>query len=195
MIWTISFALRNFINPYIVLPGILVLVIVLWKRRDQYNLVNRVFFSLFWLYLLILVSMTVFSGTVYRSVPWAERLQMMPELLARVNLIPFQFGDFPDPGYIWPDVLLNIGVTVPFGFGVAFFTGIRLRKMILLAVGLGLFFEVGQLAVTLLTASPNRAPDVNDVIFNAMGALIGYGLFRLFHSWRCGSVMKSWTII
>lgn len=69
MIWTISYALRNFINPYVVLPGILVLVIVLWKRREQYSLSNRVYFSLFWLYLLVLLSMTVFSGTVYRSIP------------------------------------------------------------------------------------------------------------------------------
>jgi glycopeptide antibiotics resistance protein len=178
MIWTISYALRNFINPYVVLPGILVLVIVLWKRREQYSLSNRVYFSLFWLYLLVLLSMTVFSGTVYRSVPWSERLQTMPMLLSRVNLIPFQFGKFPYPGYIWPDVLLNIGVTVPFGLGVAFFTGIRFRKMLALALGLGLFFEVGQLIVTLLAVLPNRAPDINDVIFNATGVMVGYGVAR-----------------
>jgi glycopeptide antibiotics resistance protein len=176
MIWTISYALRNFINPYIVLPGILVLVIILWQRRERFNLAYRVYFTLFWLYLLMLLSMTVFSGTVYRSVPWAERLQTMPMLLDRVNLNPFQFGDFPYSAYIWPDILLNIGVTVPFGFGVAFFTGIHLRKMFVLALGLGLFFEVGQLIVTLLAALPNRAPDINDVIFNAIGAIMGYGL-------------------
>jgi glycopeptide antibiotics resistance protein len=45
-----------------------------------------------------------------------------------------------------------------------------------LALGLGLFFEVGQLIVTLLSALPNRAPDINDVIFNAIGAIMGYGL-------------------
>jgi glycopeptide antibiotics resistance protein len=128
--------------------------------------------------------MTVFSGAVYRSVPWSVRMEMTPLLLSRVNLVPFYYGRFPLPGYVIPDILLNIGVTVPFGFGVAFFTDIRMKKMFVLALGLGLFFEVGQLVVTLLAALPNRAPDINDVLSNAAGVMIGFGLYLFWERVR-----------
>jgi glycopeptide antibiotics resistance protein len=177
MIPVISYALRNFINPYVILPGALVLIAVLWQWRNQYSLAYRVGFAVFWLYLLVLLSMTVFSGAVYRSVPWSERIEMAPLLLSRVNLIPFHFGRFPLPGYFLPDILLNIGVTVPLGFGLNFFKGIKFKTMVWLALAVGLFFEVGQLIVTLLVVSPVRAPDINDVIFNAAGVIAGYWLY------------------
>jgi glycopeptide antibiotics resistance protein len=179
MISVISYALQNFINPYVILPGVLVLIAVLWRWRNKHSLVDRVGFAFFWLYLLVLLSMTVLSGAVYRSVPWSERMEMAPLLLSRVNLIPFHFTRFPLPGYVIPDVLLNIGVTIPLGFGLAFFKGIKFKPMLWLALAVGLFFEVGQLVVTLLVVAPVRAPDINDVIFNAGGVLIGYVLYML----------------
>jgi glycopeptide antibiotics resistance protein len=177
MISVISYALRNFINPYLVLPGILVLIAVLWRWRNQHSLAHRVGFAFFWLYLLVLLSMTVFSGAVYRSVSWTERMEMAPLLLSRVNLVPFYFGRFPLPSYVVPDVLLNIVVTIPLGFGLAFFKGIKFKTMLWLALAVGLFFEVGQLLVTLMVVAPVRAPDINDVIFNAAGVIAGYWLY------------------
>jgi glycopeptide antibiotics resistance protein len=180
MISVISYALRNFINPYLVLPGILVLIAVLWRWRNQYSLAYRVGFAVFWLYLLVLLSMTVFSGAVYRSVSWTERMEMAPLLLSRVNLVPFYFGRFPLPSYVVPDVLLNIVVTIPLGFGLAFFKGIKFKTMLWLALAAGLFFELGQLVVTLMVVAPVRAPDINDVLTNSAGVMIGYGLYRVY---------------
>jgi hypothetical protein len=143
MISVISYALSNFINPYVVLPGIFILIAVLWRSRNGHSLAYRVGFAFFWLYLLVLLSMTVFSGAVYRSVPWSVRMEMTPLLLSRVNLVPFYYGRFPLPGYVIPDILLNIGVTVPFGFGVAFFTDIRMKKMFVLALDWVSFLRLG----------------------------------------------------
>jgi glycopeptide antibiotics resistance protein len=183
MFGIVSFALQNFINPYVILPGILVLGILLWWWRRRRSLAYRIFFSLFWIYLLVLLSMTVFSGAVYRSMPWVDRQEIASLLLSRVNLVPLYFGRFPHPAYILYDVLLNILVTVPLGFGLAFLKPMRVWIMLLVAVGVGLFFELGQLAVSLLVALPARVTDINDVIFNALGIMIGYGLFRLFTTW------------
>jgi glycopeptide antibiotics resistance protein len=191
MIPVISYALHNFINPYVILPGALVLIAVLWRWRNQYSLAYRVGFAVFWLYLMVLLSMTVFSGAVYRSVAWFERMEMAPLLLSNVNLIPFHFGRFPLPGYVLPDVLLNIAVTIPLGFGLNFFIPLRVKTVIWLAFGVGLFFEIGQLVVTLLVVSPTRAPDINDVLTNAAGVMIGYGLFWVFNRfWQGKSVSK-----
>jgi glycopeptide antibiotics resistance protein len=183
MIWIISYALQNFINPYVVVPGMLVLIVLLWRWRKKRSVGYRVFFGLFWIYLLMLFSMTVFSGTVYRSLTWDERLEMAPLLLARVNLAPFHFGQFAYAGYIFTDVILNILVTVPLGFGLAFLTPLRARTMLIIAVGVGVFFETGQLAASLLAALPLRVTDINDAIFNALGVMVGYGVFGLFRHW------------
>jgi glycopeptide antibiotics resistance protein len=180
MLAVASFALQNYINAYVILPGILVGILLLWWMHRRRSLEYRIFFSLFWLYLLALLSMTVFSGAVYRSVPWIDRQEMVPLLLSRVNLVPLHFGRFPHPSYILNDVLLNFLVTVPLGFGLAFLVPMRARTMLVIAVGAGLFFEGGQLAISLLTALPARVTDINDAIFNALGVMLGYGLFRLF---------------
>jgi len=180
MIPVISYVLQNFINPYVVVPGMLALIALLWRMRQTRSLGYRVFFGLFWVYLLILLSLTVFSGTLYRTASWMERLEMAPLLLSRVNLVPFYFGRFPYPGYIINDVILNILVTIPLGFSLAFLKPIKPWGMLLAAIGVGLFFEVGQLIASLLAAVPLRVTDINDVIFNAAGVMVGYGLFQIF---------------
>ncbi|HSV86451.1 MAG TPA: VanZ family protein [Levilinea sp.] len=183
MFGAVSFALQNYINLYVIVPGLLVMVVLLWRMRHTRSLAYRVFFALFWVYLLVLLSLTVFSVRMYRSVTWDDRLEMLPLLLSRVNLAPLYFGRFPMLGYIFIDVVVNNLVTVPLGFGLAYLKPMTARKMLLAGAATGLFFEIGQLVTSLLAATPARVTDINDVIFNALGMMVGYGAFLLFRCW------------
>lgn len=68
-------------------------------------------------------------------------------------------------------------MTIPFGLGMNLFYLVRARRVLWLALGVGLAFEGIELLILLFTPS-YHAVDINDVLLNALGVLFGYGLFR-----------------
>lgn len=75
---------------------------------------------------------------------------------------------------------MNIALTIPFGFGVNFVANIRPRSFRWLAPSVGFGIELTQLAISLALGYTYRYIDINDVIMNTLGVLIGYGGFRVF---------------
>jgi glycopeptide antibiotics resistance protein len=94
-----------------------------------------------------------------------------------LNLVPFVFGPDAQLHRVVTSSLLNILLTIPFGFGISFVVPVRSRQLWLLAPLVGVCLEAVQLLISLLVRYPYRVVDVNDVLFNALGVLIGYGLF------------------
>jgi len=166
--------------------AILVVLLIALRRRGMFYLF---FFSIFWVYLLVLVSVTVFpiplgmdggfrSGTI-----WSQIVSMFK--FSGLNLIPLYFGNCWDlPRACATGIYENILMTVPFGFGINFIAHLRKRDFIWLALALGLLIETTQFALDLILGGVYRTVDVNDVLFNALGVWIGVGLFfgfaRLF---------------
>lgn len=72
--------------------------------------------------------------------------------------------------------LLNVAMFVPLGFFLPLLWKKfrRLKNTLLFGVGATVFIELAQLFTY-------RATDINDVITNTAGALLGYLLFRLAH--------------
>jgi glycopeptide antibiotics resistance protein len=105
---------------------------------------------------------------------------VVPAVLARVNLVPFSFGGGVPSFYANASMFLNLVMTAPLGFGLNLLKTIRLTRMVLIALLVGLGFELAQLVLTLYAASPTRGIDITDVILNGLGVLMGYGLFRVF---------------
>jgi glycopeptide antibiotics resistance protein len=86
----------------------------------------------------------------------------------------------------------NILLTIPLGFGLNFLCRLRMKDILCIsAVGLGI--ELLQLALTLLLRYPYRVVDINDVWLNAMGVLIGYGLFQAF-AWSYRQISQRLSI-
>lgn len=71
--------------------------------------------------------------------------------------------------------LLNIAMFVPLGFFLPLLCDKyrRLKNTLLFGIGATVFIELAQLFTY-------RATDINDVVTNTAGALLGYLLFRLF---------------
>ena len=162
--------------------AILVVLLIALRRRGMFYLF---FFSIFWVYLLVLVSVTVFpiplgmdggfrSGTI-----WSQIVSMFK--FSGLNLIPLYFGNCWDlPRACATGIYENILMTVPFGFGINFIARLRKRDFIWLALAVGLVIEATQFALDVILGGVYRSVDVNDVLFNGLGMWIGVGLFLGF---------------
>jgi glycopeptide antibiotics resistance protein len=156
------------------LIGIVILFATLpflwWKKR---NLSYLLFFSIFWLYLLNVVSVAVFPFFINTNYTDAFR--------PSINLIPFYFGDCRQlPELCVRSIIENIILAIPFGFGINFLVRIKPKNIFWLAFAVGFVFELSQLIISLVFRSGFRSTDINDVILNGAGVLIGYAVFRLF---------------
>lgn len=99
------------------------------------------------------------------------------------NLIPFKeitnaMGNISlsDPHSLI-NLVGNIAVFVPFGLFISILfhhKGATFRRVLISSVALSLSFEVAQLVLYIGTF------DVDDLILNTSGGLIGYGVVRLF---------------
>ncbi len=70
-------------------------------------------------------------------------------------------------------------LTVPFGFGICFLTSLRGKRLFTLALLTGLALEGVQLFIGLAAGYYYHSVDINDVLLNALGVLVGSGLFRM----------------
>jgi glycopeptide antibiotics resistance protein len=109
---------------------------------------------------------------------WKETLR----LLSQVNFIPFNYGSlslYKDSLFSFlRDITLNIVLTIPFGLGIGYLTKTTGKQIILIAIATGLILEGIQLAIKLISGLFFHAVDISDVIWNALGVIIGYGLYR-----------------
>lgn len=116
-------------------------------------------------------------------------LQHNPDLVAEVfprepiplermvNLTPFFLGG---DAMSSEQLLYNVLVTVPFGFGLAFVR--RMGIVSTLAVGLvfATAIEAAQLLANVLrVAIPNWSIDISDVVLNSLGVVVGVAAFVL----------------
>lgn len=143
------------------------------KTRDPFHLL---FVFLFSFYLILVVRLTVFPIYIlpYRA--------MQGYFMDNVNLIPFYFGPGISLANALSGIILNTLLTMPIGFGINFIMYFRPRDLFRLVAIFGFGIEGMQLLISLLLGYPYRAIDVNDVIFNSLGVVLGYGFFRVFAS-------------
>lgn len=138
-------------------------------------------FSVFWLYLLLLVSAVIFPIPLESNF-WSEPGQSVVQaVLSRVNLIPFNYLIQFDgaPTAILYEIMDNILLTIPFGFGLNFLVRLKAQRVLWVSLALGLGLESAQLLVSFFVG-PYRTVDVTDVILNASGVLLGYTIFKGF---------------
>jgi glycopeptide antibiotics resistance protein len=107
----------------------------------------------------------------------------MPHLILRgqtaeesLNLIPI----FTLASQDLNTSLLNILLLIPFGFGLPFITNRQLKNVVALGALLSITIEFLQLVTGLIAGITLRVADINDVIFNTVGVVIGYLLFSGF---------------
>lgn len=148
---------------------------ILYRKKRSFSYLF--FLSIFWIYLTFVVDSVFFPMAISGAFAEASR-KSCP--LPSINLMPLYFGPYPEPGRVFLYCIQNIILTVPFGFGVNFIFRTRLRVIALLSLIVGFIFESTQYILSLLLGYCYRVSDINDIIFNFIGSIIGYGLFRIF---------------
>ena len=153
------------------LLALVIVLIILWKQKKNFSYLF--FFSVFWIYLIGVVSVVVFPIHVPDS-------DITSSVSLHMNLALFGFSTCDFLMLCLRNIYENILLTIPFGFGISLIVQIKPKNILWLAMAVGLVCELLQLVISLIAHSGFRIVDINDVIVNAVGVLLGYGIFRIF---------------
>lgn len=178
-----------------VLPvAVAILVIILaaqWRRRR--SLSYLICCAGFGVYVLVVLEITLFPIRVVGSEPYYSGARFVQG----INLIPFNFDLSFIPHLVLYQIAQNVLLTIPFGFGVNGLTRLKTKTIFWLALAVGGGIESLQLLIGVALGYPYRVIDINDALLNALGVLLGYGLFRALARlydglrWRLGDGSRS----
>lgn len=163
--------------------SILLLCAIIWigmvmflRMKKQKSVWYLLCFTLFYIYVFTVLDYTQFQfqsllvlnylmpgALMLRGGTAGESMNLLP-------LITLTPGDIKTS-------LLNILMTIPFGFGLPCITTLRLKGVVIAGVLFSVGLELLQLLTGLIGGITFRIVDINDVIFNTLGAAIGYILF------------------
>ena len=163
-------------------PNLLFVFVLIWvgavlflRLKKHAGLVFLLFFTVFCVYLFKVLDYTLFQ---FQSLLLLR--YFVPGLILQgqaagesVNLIPLIALGMED----LKTSLLNILLMVPFGFGLPFVTDLRMKKVVLAGMVFSIAIELVQLVTGFMAGISFRIADINDVLFNTLGAAIGYVLF------------------
>jgi len=150
-------------------------IVTFFRLKKKKSLVYLIFFTIFYVYIVKALDYTLFQ---FQSLLLLK--YFMPELILNgqsagesINLIPLIKLTPQD----LKTSLLNILLLIPFGFGLPFITDFRLKKIVVAGALFSISIELLQLITGFVAKTTFRIADINDVIFNTLGAAIGYLLF------------------
>ena len=161
-----QFVLLGYEMITVVIPAeTAVLVFWLYRKKEENHshtkhLIGCLMFSC---YLFLLLHVTG-AGTFYDISRYDINLKL-------INLLPFSDTDIDIIGY-----LLNVVLFLPFGFILpSLWTEFRTCKAVMHAgAAMSLVVELSQLI-------NNRAADIDDLILNTLGAILGFYVYKLIY--------------
>jgi glycopeptide antibiotics resistance protein len=153
---------------------IIILLIIFMKYKKGRSKIYLVFFFIFYVYLLFVIKYTIFPIPL----DMGDIFILESRFFYNTNFI--LFGDLTFKSLFKSQVLLNILLSMPFGFGISFIMRINRKKLINLAILFGVFIESLQLIISLFLGFLYRVVDINDVFFNFVGVILGYIIFKIF---------------
>jgi glycopeptide antibiotics resistance protein len=145
------------------------------RLKKKKNLAYLIFFTLFYVYLFKVLDYTLikFQSLLllkYFSPHLILNGQAPGETMNLIPLIALTPQDLKTS-------LLNILLMIPFGFGLPFITNLRLKKVAIIGALFSIVTEILQLITGFIAGIAFRIADINDVIFNTLGVVVGYLLF------------------
>jgi glycopeptide antibiotics resistance protein len=161
----------------------------LWLKKKK-GPVYLMFFTVFYVYIVKVLDYTLFQ---FQSLVLLKHLD--PGLILNgqtaeksMNLIPLITLTRQD----LETSLLNVLLLIPFGLGLPFITNSRMKQTVVMGALFSIVLEWLQLFTGFLAKITFRIADINDVIFNTVGAAIGYILFigfiriyrHISHDWE-----------
>ncbi|SNX52619.1 VanZ family protein [Thermoanaerobacterium sp. RBIITD] len=154
------------------------LIFYMWRKRQR-SIGYILCLSVFFIYLLSVAHYTLFpirlfqyNDLIKEGVDWKNGLNFIPFRELKYSYLLSIQG--------WGNVL----ITIPFGFGLPFIINVNLKSIIWKGILFSISIEFLQFLENIFYLSGYivRSVDINDVILNALGVLLGYCLFCIL-SW------------
>ena len=146
-----------------IIIGVVCYLIWCWFIHKKYHKekIYYIYSTIMFIYFMVLIKVTLFPIMMIDGMP--------SNVNENVNFIPFANG-------IGRTDILNLIMTIPFGIGMPFVSKLNsLTKSALSGAALGICIELTQYAETFLTGGFTlRTIDINDVIFNCGGSIVGF---------------------
>jgi glycopeptide antibiotics resistance protein len=155
------------------------LLICLKKKKGRSNR-YLICFAAFYAYLTFVVGYTILPLRFGSDILGFQEINLM----SGINLIPFREMSV--------DYLLsiqgigNIALGIPFGFGLPFLVESDFKSILRRGLFFTLSIELVQLVISLSYGFPYRTVDINDVMLNLSGVMIGFALFCFFSRFAAG---------
>jgi glycopeptide antibiotics resistance protein len=166
----------------ILLFGLIWFGIVMFLRlRRGKGFLYLMFFTILYAYLFKVLDYTLFQ---FQSLLLLK--YFMPGLILRGQAAGKETNFIPLITLTLADLktsLLNILLLIPFGFGLPFIAKLRMKRIVALGAVFSIGIESLQLVTGFMARMTFRIADVNDVIFNTIGVVIGYGAFAILAKW------------
>lgn len=156
---------------------LLIAIVLRWLflrlRHERPRLRKEVRWLAFTAYLLMLLMLTVFRNHYF---PWQWQLHLDRPLsdinfVPLVNTLKLRFGSAVD---LWYQSLGNVVWFLPFGFGLPAQSSRRLGLFGVIWRSVAFSVVIEGLQFVLMTG----VADIDDVIFNTLGGIVGYLLYR-----------------
>lgn len=131
------------------------------------NIAYLLFLTIFFVYIYYLIDLTQFPIYIddeHRKILGGQNVWR------EMNFIPFNNGFSMANFY-------NIIMTIPLGFAIPFLMKANVKKIFMIGLGTTVTLESLQLLTALYAGYTFRVVDINDIIFNTLGTLIGYLIF------------------
>lgn len=157
-------------------------------KNKPINKIREIFINLFFIYFLILVNLTMFK---YGNLMLDFNIKFYINYIPLVETINMFRNDFLDINIALHNVIGNILLFIPLGFGIPLFFNKKnkLSKIILYGFTASLTIELIQLF------TPYNTTDIDDVIFNTLGAVLGFIIFniiyKIFKNTKLGMFIKN----
>ncbi|MDK8193894.1 VanZ family protein [Paenibacillus sp. UMB7766-LJ446] len=145
----------------------------------QYILVIAFIVYLFGVMHFVFFPIDINIGIYANQTPWYKTLQWIPLLTADA-----------------PSFALNILLFIPLGFMLPLLKpwAHSVRTAAIAGLTLSLLIEMLQLLIR-VTLGNGRSTDINDLIANTAGSVLGYVTLNLFTKWAAGQLlMTSWRL-
>lgn len=151
------------------------LVVHMWhKQRRTIGYITC--FCVFYVYVLFVGEYTIFPLRLFDP-EFTDFMKQHGDWTSGLNLIPFRNLSLEYLTSV--QGLGNVILTIPFGFGLPFLRNTSLKSVSVAGLIFTGSIELAQLLCNAIYGYPHRIVDVNDILFNLVGTVVGFGVFLM----------------
>jgi glycopeptide antibiotics resistance protein len=161
--------------PFLISLGTVLFILIIFgvKGKPIYRLFT---YFVSCVYLLLVIGLTIFPIPIFTDLSGLQVSDQIALVFSRINWVPFyNWGSFNGRSQLF-EIVNNILLTIPFGILINFFVKLNWKNILWVSIASGLVIETSQFIMSLFFG-PYRTVDINDVILNTMGSLIGFLIF------------------